>query len=287
MDRYRAWMDEQRKKEGSVQRAAAAGQVAAAAPAAATSVPRMPASLSAPYARVQGFAGGGVVLADPGANPRPELTHQESIAQGLRALETAFGTPAQRARRYAEQQERDLAAQLRGPPTPGMVWGVVSNQGPMGTRFGWTWPLGSQQYIQPYQQTQPSYPTNPMFTVGEDGTGDYWRSAPRDPDLPTGFAGGGQMVLGEPSTIRGSITGTDYASLAEPDPMTGAPRPEALEITPLAQQGAQVPQMPGVQAPQMGQMNQRMQDMLMLQMMVSNAMSSLKMPRRVSRNALA
>ena len=49
----------------------------------------------------------------------------------------------------------------------------------------------------------------------------------------TPFAGGGQMTLAEPSTVVGNQTGTPYASLAEPDPMTGQPRPESLTVTPL------------------------------------------------------
>ena len=53
------------------------------------------------------------------------------------------------------------------------------------------------------------------------------------------LAGGGQMTLNEPSTVVGNQTGTPYASLAEPDPMTGQPRPEALTVTPLA--GGNVP----------------------------------------------
>jgi len=160
-----------------------------------------------------------------------------------------------------------------------MVWGNVG-QGPMGTVFGWRWPLGSR------------YDEKPKFgpLIAPDPNMISYPNI--DKDLrPVGLQGGGQMVLGEPSTVVGDWTGESHAKLAEPDPVTGAPRPEALTVTPLnrPEMGGQVPQMPGVQAPppQMGQMGQRMQDMEMMRIMVMQAMASLKMPRRVSRNALA
>ena len=177
-------------------------------------------------------------------------------------------------RGFPQRNAEEQAEHNAGPPYPGMIWGNVG-QGPMGTVFGWRWPPGSifgpQPKFGPLIAPDPNMISYPNI----------------DKDLrPVGLDKGtrGQpLVLGEPSTIKGDITGTDYAKLAE----GGAP--EALTVTPLnrPEMGGQVPQMPGVQAPQMGQMDQRMIDMEMMRMMVANTMASLKMPRRVSKQALA
>jgi len=248
-----------------------------------------------------GFAAGGSVLADPtispdpGANPPtglldPNITNRQRMTLSAADMEKRYGSIPDRARAYAIAQQREREDIAAGPPVRGMVWGIVSNQGPMGTMYGWTWPMSSPQYKPPYQQTQPSYSSYPVFDAA---TGTYTAGspgpAPEDGPVFAQGTGGQPLVLGEPSHIVGDQTGTPYAALAEPDPITGASRPEALEITPLnrPEMGGQVPQMPGVQAPRMGQMNRRMIDMEMMRMMVAQTMASLKMPRRVSRNALA
>ena len=51
-----------------------------------------------------------------------------------------------------------------------------------------------------------------------------------------GFAGGGSMVISEPSTVVGNQTGTPFATLAEANPNTGQAQPEQLagaQVTPL------------------------------------------------------
>jgi hypothetical protein len=72
------------------------------------------------------------------------------------------------------------------------------------------------------------YPMDPAAKQAEQ-----WWTAGRPEPRP--FANGGQMVVGEPTVGIGMQSGEPKFTLGEPDPMTGAPRPEMLNVTPLTE----------------------------------------------------